>query len=556
MKKLLVCLSLSVLLPATLVRAGGTQVDVFLLGGQSNMVGSGAQSQLPDASVLYNESVMLYHSASLNSGQPANQWTTLRPASNNQNNFGPEIGFGNRMVELYPDRRIALIKHAVGGTNLAEDWNPGAHPGDTSHFGSQYATFVQTVNSGIASLIAQGYEPVIRGMLWQQGERDSRFSAFGPVYGRNLSHFIRRVRAQFDAPNMPFIYGQVLPFPLAGYDYRDEVRQGQKDVDEDSGHVSATDGARFVPADDLPMNSDNLHVSAAGQMELGIRFAEATSTVVVANAVDFNADGFVDGEDIGFMFDHWHENDPAYDIAPPPFGDGTVDFQDLLVVSLHLFYEIPLVELISWWRFDELDGDIAFNSLGKFDGVLNGDPQWQPDDGVNGGALSFDGTDDYLSTPFVIDPALNSFSVFAWIKGGAPGQVILSQSSGLPTEEGGANWLMADPADGALRTNLREAEVFGRNASPAGPPLISTTMITDGNWHRIGFIRDGADRILYVDGVEAARDIAAGLEPSEGGLTFGAGSTLEPDTFFLGLFDDVRIYDSALSAEEITALAQ
>ncbi len=549
MKKLMVCLSLSILLSMTFVRAAGVQVDVFLLGGQSNMVGSGAQSELPDVSVLYNESVMLYHSTSLNSGQPANQWTTLRPASNNQNNFGPEIGFGNRMTELYPDHRIALIKHAVGGTNLAEDWNPGTHPGDTSHFGPQYATFVQTVDSGLASLIAQGYDPVIRGMLWQQGERDSRFSAFGPVYGRNLSHFIRRVRTQFDAPNMPFIYGQVLPVPLVGYDYRDEVRQGQLDVDEDSDHVSATDGARFIPADDLPMNADNLHISAAGQMELGIRFAEATSTVVVAGAVDFNADGFVDGEDIGSMFDHWREDDPMYDVAPPPFGDGTVDFQDLLVVSLHLFYEIPPVDLIAWWKFDESDGDIAYNSLGKFDGVLNGDPQWWPNDGVNGGVLSFDGTDDYLSTPFVIDPALDSFSVFAWIKGSAPGQVILSQ-------EEGANWLMADPTDGALRTDLREPETTGRNASPAGPPLISTAVITDGNWHRIGFVRDGSDRILYVDGVEVARDTAAGLESSEGGLIIGAASPLESGSFFSGLIDDVHIYDKALTAEEIAALGQ
>ncbi|MBN2316174.1 MAG: hypothetical protein JXM79_19765 [Sedimentisphaerales bacterium] len=556
MKKLIMQLTLTMIVPVSLVHAAGVRVDVFLLGGQSNMAGRGDVSEVPDASVLYNENVMLYHSSSMSSGQPANQWTTLRPASSASGYFGPEIGFGNRIAELYPDRRVALIKHAVGGTDIGADWNPGAHPGDTSHFGPQYATFVETVNSGIASLIAQGYDPVIRGMLWQQGERDARNSAYGPAYDRNLSHFIRRVRAQFDAPNMPFIYGQVLPVPLSGYDYRDQVRHGQLDVDEDSGHISATDGARFVPADDLPMNSDNLHVSAAGQMELGIRFAEATGTVVVANAVDFNADGFVEGKDIGLMFDHWDENDPMYDVAPPPFGDGIVDFQDLLVVSLHLFYEIPPVDLIAYWKFDEADGDVAYNTIGKFDGVLNGAPQWQPDDGMNGGALSFDGTDDYLSTPFVIDPALDSFSVFAWIKGGAPGQVILSQSSGLLTEEEGANWLMADSTDGSLRTDLREPETTGRNASPAGPPLISTVVITDGNWHRIGFVRDADNRVLYVDGIEVARDTTADLEFSEGGLTIGAASTLELSSFFSGLIDDVRIYDKALSAQEITALTK
>jgi hypothetical protein len=547
MTKLIVRLSLFILWPATLAQAAGVNVDVFLLGGQSNMAGRGATSEVSDSSILYNENVMLYHSSSMSSGQPANTWTTLRPASTSSGYFGPEIGFGNRMAELYPDRQIALIKHAVGATNLAEDWNPGAHPADTSHFGPQYATFVETVNAGIASLIAQGYDPVIRGMLWQQGERDSRFESFGPPYGRNLAHFIRRVRVQFNAPNMSFMYGQVLPVALSGYDYRDQVRQGQLDVDEDSGHVSATDGARFIPADDLPMNSDNLHVSAAGQLELGIRFAQATDTVVVANAVDFNGDGTVDGTDVGVLFDHWQQDEPAFDVAPPPFGDGIVDVQDLIVVADHLFYEILPAELIAYWKLDETDGAIAYNTIGKFDGVLNGEPQWQPNDGMKDGALNLDGTDDYVATPFVIDPASDSFSVFAWIKGGAPGQVILSQEEGV-------NWLMADPDSGALRTDLKEPGTSGRNASPPGPPLISQTIITDGDWHRIGFVRDVDNRILYVDGMEVARDIAAGLESSEGGLYFGAASTLDPSCFFLGLIDDVHMYDKVLSAEQIAAL--
>ena len=210
MKKLIQLLLLSILLPEALAQAAGIDVDVFLLGGQSNAAGRGAVSEVPDPSALQNTNIMLYHSASMNSGQPARQWTTLRPASNSAGYFGPEIGFGNRMTELYPDRQIAIIKHAVGGTNLGADWNPGVGTGDADHFGPQYATFVETVNDGISSLIAQGYVPVIRGMLWQQGERDARDSSFGPAYDRNLSHFIRRVRAQFDAPSMSFVYGLTL----------------------------------------------------------------------------------------------------------------------------------------------------------------------------------------------------------------------------------------------------------------------------------------------------------------------------------------------------------
>ena len=549
MKRLTRPLLLLVLLRAVAAQAAATSVDVFLLGGQSNAAGRGAISELPDPSILYNKGIMLYHSASMNSGQPARQWTTLRPASNSAGNFGPEIGFGNRMAELYPGRHIAIIKHAVGATDLGADWNPGANSRDVDHFGPQFATFVETVESGIASLIAQGYTPVIKGMLWQQGERDARNSSYGPVYDRNLSNFIKRVRAQFSAPGMPFVFGQVLPAVLVGYDYRDHVRMGQFSVDEDSGQEYATDGARLVMADDLPMNSDNLHVSAAGQLELGIRFADSLAWLVAANTIDFNADGQIDKADISALIDYWHQDEPAYDIAPPPFGDGIVDVQDLIVVADHLFMDIPPAGLIAYWKLDETEGSVAYDSAGLSDGALSGDPDWEPANGRIDGALRLDGTNDVVTTPFVLDPSRGPFGVLAWIKGGAPGQVALSQQNG-------ANWLMADVVEGALRTDLKKPGTTGRNASPPGPPLSSSTIVTDGDWHRIAFITDGSRRILYVDGVEVAGDITPALEPASDGLYIGAGSNLESAGFFSGLIDDVRIYETALSADEIAALAQ
>ncbi len=549
MKRFIQLLSLSVLLSAPFTQANGSNVDVFLLGGQSNAAGRGATSELSDSSVLYNTEIMLYHSVSMNSGQPARQWTTLRPASNSTGYFGPEIGFGSRMEELYPGRQIAIIKHAVGGTDLGANWNPGTNSNDSDHFGPQFMTFVETVDSGIDTLIAQGYTPVIKGMLWQQGERDARDSSYGPAYDRNLSHFIGRVRAQFDAPSIPFVYGQVLPVALSGYAYRDQVRQGQFNVDEDSGHVFATDGARLVMADDLPMSSDNLHVSAAGQIELGIRFADALASVVSASAVDFNTDGKVDKEDVSLLIDYWHQDEPTHDIAPPPFGDGIVDVQDLIVVADHLFQEIPPTDLIAYWKLDEVEGGFAYDSIGLSDGTLSGDPQWEPANGRQDGALRFDGIDDFASTPFVLNPSLGSFTVLAWVKGGVPGQVIISQQSGV-------NWLMADNVGGTLRTGLKKAGTMGRNASPPGPPLVSSTTITDGDWHWIGFVRDGSSRILYVDGVEVAADTATDLEPASEGLNIGAGGNLEFGSFFSGLIDDIRVYETALSLEEIASLIE
>jgi hypothetical protein len=73
--------------------------------------------------------------------------------------------------------------------------------------------------------------------------------------------------------------------------------------------------------------------------------------------------------------------------------------------------------------------------------------------------------------------------------------------------------------------------------------LLSETVITDGNWHRVGLVWDGTNRILYVDDVAVAADTQSELVGSNGGLNIGCGKNLEPGSFWSGLIDDVRIYN-------------
>ncbi len=189
--------------------------------------------------------------------------------------------------------------------------------------------------------------------------------------------------------------------------------------------------------------------------------------------------------------------------------------------------------LVSLWPLDASEGDVAADVIGSADGALRGDPLWRPRAGVFGGTLELGGQSDYVEVPFVVNPSQGPFSVFAWVAGGAGGEVLLSQA-------GQVNWLAADASTGALGTELRGA---GRNSKP----LWSQTAITDGNWHRIGFVWDGADRILYVDGVEIGRDAQPGLGGSNDGLHLGAGADLAPDSFWSGRIDDVRIYLRAIT---------
>lgn len=120
-------------------------IDVYLIAGQSNATGQGYMANLPDG-FTPNPKVLLFHSGKphLDSGTEPNIWLPLHQASESPDRFGPELGFGNRLAELRPSRRIALIKHAHSGTNLYEDWEPRKDATDADHFGPQFKTFVET----------------------------------------------------------------------------------------------------------------------------------------------------------------------------------------------------------------------------------------------------------------------------------------------------------------------------------------------------------------------------------------------------------------------------
>ena len=247
--------------------------------------------------------------------------------------------------------------------------------------------------------------------------------------------------------------------------------------------------------------------------------------------VDLNGDGIVDSADMCIMADHWGEDYSLCDIGPMPWGDGIVDVEDMKVLA-ELLFTYP--GAVAYWTLDEEQGITAYDSVADCDGTLIGGPVWQPDAGMVAGALQFDGIDDYIITDYVLIPADGPFSVFAWIKGGAPGQAILSQT-------GAANWLFIDSVEGCLMTELRTPGRFGK-------VLLSKTCITDENWHRIALVWDGSYRHLYVDGVEVASDDEPlfGLIEPFGGLCIGTGINCANSTFFSGLIDDVRIYNKAV----------
>jgi len=187
--------------------------------------------------------------------------------------------------------------------------------------------------------------------------------------------------------------------------------------------------------------------------------------------------------------------------------------------------------LTAHWALDEAQGATAHDSVSGRDDLVTGAAIWQPAGGRVDGALELDGVDDCIIPGFGLNPADGPFSILAWVKGGTPGQAIVS----VPMA---ANWLMID-AEGKLATELASA---GR----AHGTLSSETVITDGAWHRIDLVWDGLQRKLCVDDDVVAEDTGAWSNPG-GGLYIGVGQDYAAGTFFSGLIDDVRIYNRAVN---------
>lgn len=261
------------------------EVNVVLIGGQSNATGQGYVRNIPD-SFKTNEHVTLYYSKYLKGPRNAEQCVPLSPASESPDRFGVELSLGTSLQAQFPNKRWALIKHALSGSNLYSQWNPGKSATDTQ--GPEYVKFIQTVRQGLQALKQRGDTPVIKAMVWQQGEADARDIAgmgVSKAYGTNLKHLIERLREDLQTPDMWFVYGSVLPVPdQKRFPGRETVLQCQKDVAASGKTPLSTSKAIHVPAGDLQLRStdyrtphpgDTIHLGTYGILTLGERFANA-----------------------------------------------------------------------------------------------------------------------------------------------------------------------------------------------------------------------------------------------------------------------------------------
>lgn len=206
-------------------------------------------------------------------------------------------------------------------------------------------------------------------------------------------------------------------------------------------------------------------------------------------------------------------------------------------------------DLISHWKFDEGEGDIAYDSAGDNDGIIYG-AQWT--DGIIDGALVFDGVGDYVDVgnDSSLKPGL-PLTFSAWINFSESGKTIVSLEDLSSTYYG--VWLNITPAD---RLEVSFGDGTGWADGRYRSTKIGTTGLSTDTWYHVaGVVRGATDMDVYVNGVDDGGTYSGtggSLAYSSGNASIGTCHIY--NIFFEGKIDDVRLYGRALSAEEILEL--
>lgn len=262
----------------------GRIIDIYIIGGQSNATGQAIMRNIPQ-SFKKDSTVNIFYSRYLNRGKGGECWQNLCQASDSEDKFGVELSLGTKLKEFFPEKEIALIKHSLSGSNLYDQWNPGNRKNERQ--GDEYRKWIYTVNLALSQLRKMGYKPILRAMVWQQGEADARDWAGmknSMEYGKNLRNFITQVRKDLNSPDLLFVYGKVIPIAAKRFPGRDLIRQAQYDISEASKSSLSVKNTILIETDDLQMLSsdfrspapkDDVHLGTYGILELGERFAKA-----------------------------------------------------------------------------------------------------------------------------------------------------------------------------------------------------------------------------------------------------------------------------------------
>jgi hypothetical protein len=210
---------------------------IYLLIGQSNMAGRAPFTKAEAAPIprcsLFNKEGKWEPATN-----PMNRYSTIRKGLGMQK-MNPGYGFALTMLKKQPAVAIGLVVNAKGGTSI-----------------NQWAQGGKFYKDALARTKIAQKTGVLKGILWHQGESDSKAPA---KYLDKLKALVADLRKDLNAPNIPFIAGEVRDVkPI-----NDQIRQLPKAVKQTA----------FVSAEGLK-TMDRWHFDAKSMKLLGQRYAE------------------------------------------------------------------------------------------------------------------------------------------------------------------------------------------------------------------------------------------------------------------------------------------
>ncbi len=224
---------------------------LFVLAGQSNMAGRG---EVEDIDRQVDPRVLALNAEG--------DWVpAVDPLHWDKSSAGVGLAktFAIQYADHHPGVTVGLIPCAHGGSSI-DAWEPGAHfPQTNSHPYDDTLARVQSVAE-------QG---TLTAILWHQGESDCHPERVAG-YEAKLARLFDRLRAEFSAPELPVVIGQLASFGERPWDAaKQKIDAAHQRLAE---KLHRTD---FVSSVGLAHRGDKIHFDSASYRELGRRYFAA-----------------------------------------------------------------------------------------------------------------------------------------------------------------------------------------------------------------------------------------------------------------------------------------
>ncbi|WP_338733412.1 LamG-like jellyroll fold domain-containing protein [Mangrovimonas cancribranchiae] len=184
-------------------------------------------------------------------------------------------------------------------------------------------------------------------------------------------------------------------------------------------------------------------------------------------------------------------------------------------------------------------GEATLTTDYDFDGTKYITFGWAPEV-VYTRSIAFNGTTDYIDMEDALDLNSSEFTISAWVK--------------RDTNSGNTSILSKRDASYTNGYDLKinnsgYAEMSWGNSGTQ--TITSNVIIPENQWHHIAVIYNSGNATMYIDGVESTSQSLSAPPNTNHSFYIGAAAKNTPEAFFHGNIDEVRVWDVALSLDEL-----